>query len=201
MADRMEIPADMDPAPATPHESGPASEAGPAGHEWTEERRRPRAASTGGVGAVADLEAELARRDRRLAELERACRSAVKERELATALAGRPLVPGAAGQLIRLWRDDLDVSEGESGYEVVARDGRTVAQAVSEWLASPEYSHFCQPSSRGGTASRDASRPADRQGAPAAPRNLGEAVVMRWREESTARGESLSRPIGLRRHR
>ena len=35
----------------------------------------------------------------------------------------------------------------------------------------------------------------------AAPKNLGEAIVMKWREESAARPDNLLKPIGLRRHR
>jgi hypothetical protein len=139
--------------------------------------------------------------DRRLAELERSCRAAVRDREIATALAGRPLVSGAAAQLIRLWRDEFDVFEGDSGFEVATRDGRTVARAVTDWLESPEYAHFCLPNSRGGTGARDASRPASLVTAHGAPKNLGEAVVMKWRDESVARTETLLKPIGLRRHR
>src|SRR4051812_2133076 len=41
--------------------------------------------------------------DGRAAEIERLYRAAIRDRELATALAGRPLVPGAAGQLLKLW--------------------------------------------------------------------------------------------------
>jgi hypothetical protein len=143
---------------------------------------------------------EIAARDRRLADLEQAFRGAVRDRELATALAGRPLVSGAASQLLKLWRDDLDVFEEDGGYKVAAKDGRAVAQAVGEWLASPEFAHFCLPTSRGGTGARGGNRP-PADAAPGGPKNLGEAVVMKWREASTARPENLLKPIGLRRHR
>jgi hypothetical protein len=90
---------------------------------------------------------ELAARESRFAEMERACKAAVREREIATALAGRPLVSGAAAQLLKLWSDELDVYEEDGTYKVAARDGRPVSQAVGEWLASPEYAHFCLPPS------------------------------------------------------
>lgn len=144
---------------------------------------------------------ELASRDRKVSELESLCKSAVRERDLATALAGKPLVAGAAPQLIKLWREELDVYEEDGLYKVASRDGRTVAQAVGAWLSSPEYSHFCLPTSKGGTGARDASRPAPGVSAVAAPRNLGEAVVMQWREQAAARPVGLSAPIGLRRNR
>lgn len=144
---------------------------------------------------------EIAARDRRLAELEQTCKSAVRERELATALAGRPLVAGAAAQLIKLWREDIDVYEEGGAYKVASRDGRTVSQLVGDWLASPEYSHFCLPTSRGGTGARDANRPPFGDTAAATPRNLGESIVMKWREETASRPNNLLKPIGLRRHR
>jgi hypothetical protein len=147
------------------------------------------------------LEEAIAMKDRRLSELEKACKAAVRDRELAMALAGRPLVAGAAAQLIKLWRDDLDVFESDGDFRVAARDGRSVAHAVTEWLSSPDYSHFCLPSSRGGTGARDANRPFNQHTGQEVPRNLGEAVVMKWREESATRTDSTLKPIGLRRHR
>ena len=143
---------------------------------------------------------EIAARDQRVAELERACRDALRDRELATALAGKPLVPGAATQLIKLWRDDFDVYDEGGEYRVTAREGRTVSQAVSDRLSSAEYAHFCLPSSRGGAGARDANRPVATI-ASAAPKNLGEAVLMHWRKEAASRPGDPAKPIGLGRRR
>jgi hypothetical protein len=143
---------------------------------------------------------EIAARDQRVAELERACRDALRDRELATALAGKPLVPGAATQLIKLWRDDFDVYDEGGEYRVSAREGRTVSQAVADRLASAEYAHFCLPSSRGGAGAQDANRPVATI-ANAAPKNLGEAVLMHWRKEAASRPGDPSKPIGLGRRR
>jgi hypothetical protein len=148
-----------------------------------------------------EVEEAASTHERRLSELERTCKAAVKDRELATTLAGRSLVPGAAAQLIKLWRDEFDVIEEQGEYRVMARDGRSVTQAVSDWLASSPYSHFCLPTSRGGTGARDTNRPANPSAASSAPRNLGEAVVMKWRDESARRSDNLLKPIGLRRYR
>jgi len=147
------------------------------------------------------LSKELAKRDQRLGDLERTCKSAILDRELATALAGQPLVSGAAPQLLKLWRDEFDVYEENGIYRVASRDGRGVGPVVSEWLSSREYSHFCLPASRGGTGARNANRPTQDGSNIGGPKNLGEAVVMKWREESVAKPNNLLKPIGLRRNR
>ena len=143
----------------------------------------------------------LAQAERRAADWERAYKSALKDRELATALAGKPLVPGAAAQLVTLWRDEFEVHEVEGEHKVVARNGRTVGQAVADRLASPDYAHFCRPTTRGGTAQASTGRPTAGGPATAAPRTLGDAIIQRWREAATARPDDGSAPIGLRRRR
>ncbi len=134
-----------------------------------------------------ELARELAARDRKVADLESVYRKALRDRELATALAGKPLVAGAAVQLIRLWRDDFDVYEESGEYRVAARDGRTVAQWVADRLGKPDYAHFCLPPSRGGSGAKGLSQ----SGAPAATapaaKTLGEAVISQWRESAAGR--------------
>lgn len=147
------------------------------------------------------LSRELAARDQRLGDLERTCKAAILDRELATALSGQLLVSGAAPQLLKLWRDEFDVYEENGSYRVASRDGRGVGPVVSEWLASREYSHFCLPAARGGTGARNANRPTQDGSNIGGPKNLGEAVVMKWREESVAKPNNFLKPIGLRRNR
>ena len=143
---------------------------------------------------------EIADRERQSSEWERAFKSALRDREIATALAGKPLVSGAAAQLITLWRDEFSVCEERGEFRVRARDGRPITQAVTEMLDSAEYSHFRQPSSRGGTAQRGASIGRGSPPVAPSPRNLGEAVIMQWRE-TMSRSDDGSAPIGLRRRR
>ncbi len=164
------------------------------------ERGSRPAVEAGDRGLTARLSKELADRDRKISELEAAYRGSVRDRELAAALAGRALVAGAAAQLIKLWRDEFDAYEEGGRYQVASRDGRSVAQAVNGWLNSPEFAHFCLPTSRGGTAVRDANRPAS-PAPPTAPRNLGEAVVQKWRSQAAAQPANLLKPIGLKRGR
>ena len=127
-----------------------------------------------------DLEPPTAR-DERTIGLERAYRQALLERELATVLAGKSMVAGAVAQLIKLWRDDLDVYEDEGTIKVASRDGRSVSEAVAEWLDRPEYSHFRSASNRGGTGSAGMG-PRSGSSTPAQPRSLGDAILNQWRE-------------------
>jgi len=137
-------------------------------------------------------------KDIRTADLERAYKAAVRDRELATALAGRQLVPGAAAQLIKLWREDFDVYEEAGEVRVAARDGRSVSKAVADRLAEGEYSHFMPSPTRGGASVRGMGRTPG-PAVPASPRTLGEAAIQRWREAESSRSDPSSGPIGLRR--
>lgn len=154
--------------------------------------------------AARDREAEMARRladlDRKVEHWQGAYKAAVRDRELATALAGRPLVPGAASQLVRLWRDELDVIEEDGKVRVVARDGRPLQKAVADWISSPEFAHFRAPASRGGTRPPAEARGPANPSTPAGPRTLGENVLQQWRATSSG-PTSPSTPVGLGRRR
>ncbi len=148
----------------------------------------------------ADHARQIADKERQSTALERAYQSALLDRELATALVGKPLVPGAAAQLIRLWRDAFEVIDEDGTLRVVSREGRSVTQAVNDRLAGPEFAHFCLPSSRGGTGNRGQNRSATTPAAPPSPRTLGEAVVHQWRE-STSRDAAPTGSPGWGRRR
>jgi hypothetical protein len=139
---------------------------------------------------------ELAEQQRQACEWERSYKRALRDLELATALAGSPLVPGAAAQLIKLWRDDFDVYEERGALKVASRDGRAVAQTVAERLAMPEYAHFCQATSRGGSATPGGPRSGQLGHPTPAPQTLGEAAIRRWREGAGRQDEGAA-PIGL----
>ncbi len=143
---------------------------------------------------------ELEAREKKLAELEQAYKSALLDRELATALVGKPLVPGAAPQLIKLWRDDFEVVDDDGEIRILARDGRGVDQAVGERLSGADFAHFCLPSSRGGTGSKGQNRSAEPGPRPAGPKNLGEAVLIHWRE-AASRPQATLTPAGWGRRR
>jgi len=136
--------------------------------------------------------------DPRLAAREKTLRDAVRDRELATALAGRALVPGAAAQLIKLWREDFDVFESDGELKVTSRDGRSVSRAIADRLDEPEYAHFRPATSRGGVATKGTGR-TQTPGTPVVPRTLGEAALLQWRERTANRAEEASGPFGLRR--
>lgn len=143
---------------------------------------------------------EIAARERKSAELERAYKAALRDRELATALVGKPLVPGAASQLIKLWRDDFEVVDEDGEIRILARDGRGVDLAVADRLNGPDFAHFCLPSSRGGTGARGQNRSASAAPTPAAPRTLGEAILKSWREDAQA-SQGPAAPAGWGRRR
>jgi hypothetical protein len=148
---------------------------------------------------AAAREAELTRliadRERLISERERTFRGVLLERELAVALAGRVLVPGAAAQLMKLWRDEFDVVEEDGEYRVVSRDGKAVGRAVDEWLGLSEYAHFRPARSRGGSGAAGSQNDAPPEpGRPA--ETLGESIVRRWREGPGSRPEGSS-VIGL----
>jgi hypothetical protein len=81
----------------------------------------------------------------------------------------------------------------------VARDGRGVDQAVAGLLAEPAFAHFCLPTSRGGTGARGQNRSATPAPAPPAPKTLGEAVVLQWREAARSSGAPSPAGWGKRR--
>jgi hypothetical protein len=143
---------------------------------------------------------ELVAREQKSTDLERAYKAALRDRELATALAGKPLVPGAATQLIKLWRDDFEVVDEDGSIRIMARDGRGVDQAVAERLAGPEFAHFCLASTRGGTGSKGQNRSAEPGPKPLGPKNLGEAILIQWREVASRTQASMT-PAGWGRRR
>jgi hypothetical protein len=143
---------------------------------------------------------EILAREQKAAELERAYKAALLDRELATALVGKSLVPGAAAQLIKLWRDDFEVVDEDGEIQVLARDGRGVDQAVLDRLNGPEFAHFCLPSSRGGTGAKGQNRSSSVAPAPASPKTLGEAVLLKWRE-SALQPQGSPAPSGWGRRR
>lgn len=144
------------------------------------------------------LRNELALRETRVVALEKKFRETLRDRELATALAGRPLVPGAATQLIKLWQDDFDVYEERGEYRVSSNDGRNVAKAVADRLASSEFAHFCLPVSRGGSPSAEATNIVSASSPNGNPKTLGEAILAQWRD-SARRPKDVSAPFGLAR--
>jgi hypothetical protein len=143
---------------------------------------------------------EIRDRDQRAAELARAYKAVLLDRELATALAGKPLVPGAAAQLIKLWRDDFEVVDENGEIQVLTKDGLRVDQAVLDRLNGPDFAHFCLPSSRGGTGAKGQNRSASVAPGPASPKTLGEAVLLQWRE-SASRSQASPSPSGWGRRR
>jgi hypothetical protein len=78
---------------------------------------------------------------------EEAYKSALIDREIATALAGWDLVPGAMSQLIKAWRGEFLALDDGDEIRVRTRQGWTVAHAVADWFRHfPEYHGFLKRS-------------------------------------------------------
>lgn len=114
------------------------------------------------------------------------CAALAAERELAITLTGQPLLPGVAGQLIQLLKSQIVASyEEKTGFEVKTTDGRNVGDAIREWLDKPEYQHFRQAMTKGGTANRSETAATDRLNARNLPgQSLNEFIINQWRQRS-----------------
>ena len=103
---------------------------------------------------------EMAAERGKLAETDRRSRTAFRDRELALALSGKPLVEGAAPQLMKLMRDAVEAHPEGDGYSVRTTDFINVNDYVARELAKPEYAHFLRATTTGGTGSSGGAKPA-----------------------------------------
>lgn len=128
-----------------------------------------------------DLTKELDTERQNRQTIEQRARNYARDNALTLALANHQLVPGAAAQLAALLKADLEaVPEGES-FAVRTKDQKPAAQYVAERLALPEFKHFLQPSTQGGTAvpgQHNGRPPAEPPQSPPV-KNLGEALLSR----------------------
>jgi hypothetical protein len=138
---------------------------------------------------------------------ERAKRYAV-DGELSRVLASQPLVPGGAEQLTQLWRGQLLVEPHGDSYNVRTSGFQSVGDFVAAQLAQPHYAHFIRSNNQGGTGAANASHTAPAlvttPTAPAAPKTLGDAVILHM-QSLNAKGTAedprvdMSQAMGLRR--
>jgi hypothetical protein len=170
----------------------------------TEVQRDPASGSLNGSDALEAawrireslLVQSLKERTEELTRLQKAYHDAVKNQELLTVLAGCSLMPGAAQQLVKLWRDELDCHEENGTIRVTSRDGKSVSEIVNERLRESEYAHFTRSQARGGPTQRGGERQVSLT---PAPKTLGESVLMQWQAQQ--RSGKPGGPAGLaRRH-
>jgi len=146
---------------------------------------------------VKDRTAQLAAETAKTQETGRQFKASLRDRDISTALAGHPLVSGAAKQILSLIRDQFDVHEEAGQLVVRSRTLEPVEVAVKNLLATADYSHFLRATSQGGAGSTGAgattATPAANAGQATEPKNLSEAVVQRWttlRAQAAAAGQS-----------
>ena len=116
-----------------------------------------------------DHEKEVATANGRLAEETRRSRTAFRDRDLATELANFPLVPGAAPQLIKLLRDELDAQADGEGYAVRTKDFLSTKDFLAREMAKPENAHFLRPTTQGGGGASGGNTPAPTPAASGTP--------------------------------
>ena len=114
------------------------------------------------------------------------CSVMAAERELALALSGESLLPGVAPQLMKLWQDRIvAVADDKLGFQVKSSDGRALAEAVKDWLLSPDFQHFRTAGYKGGTATRTESAATQRSVSGTTPiQTLNESVIHQWRQRA-----------------
>lgn len=100
---------------------------------------------------LAKREKDLADRDVKIRENEARTKNSERSRELALALSGHDLVPGAAAQLTRLLKDEMEVVPDGEGWRVQSHTGKPAADYVREQLTTAEYAHFLKADRRGGS--------------------------------------------------
>ena len=85
---------------------------------------------------------ELAAERARPKDLEERSKRYALDRELALALASKPLVAGGAEHLTRLLRDDFQVAPAGDSFVVQSKDFRSVGDYLGAMLGRPEYQCF-----------------------------------------------------------
>jgi hypothetical protein len=132
--------------------------------------------------AAQQLQARIDAAEEARRNTERNWLTAERDRELASALAGLPLLEGdAPNQFRRLIADDFEARLSTDGrVSVVERaTGRPVADVVRERGQSPAYAHFMRARGQGGTGAAEARPPAT--GSTEAPATLGQALLSQHR--------------------
>lgn len=136
---------------------------------------------------------EIARKENINVELTNRTKKSVLAKELATALSGHTLVPGASGQLGKLWSDEFEVKPDGDEWRVETRDRKSPAEFVREKLASDEWAHFVKAEARGGAGGGggEASKTNQDKPTPPKPGSL-EHNVAQWKASQKLYGANAA---------
>ena len=137
-------------------------------------------------------------RDARIGDLERTFKATLRDKELTAALAGMPLVPGAAKQLTILLRDDLEVIEADGQFQIQSRSREPVVDFVRARLAEPEFEHFVRPAGGGGSGAFGGQQTPPNHRANPVPLSPDEEVFASWRARQDRLTELGFAPKGLK---
>src|SRR5579864_2266712 len=123
---------------------------------------------------------EVQERDSRLASLDRTFKSTLLDKELTTALAGFPLVPGAATQLTALLRSELEVVEAGGQFRVQTRTMEPVGHFLKSRLCTPDFEHFLKPSGGPGSGAGGGHQTLPNHRQNPAPQTPDEEIFTAW---------------------
>ncbi len=149
-------------------------------------------------------QAELQVERTRLREIEERAKRYALDRELAIALASKPLVPGGAEHLTRLLRDDFQVTTAGDSFVVQSKDFRSVGDYIGVMLSRPDYQCFVRannPSGGSGGPGVQSVQTSTLTTPTEVPATFSDAVIALAKAQSaTAKNPQFDRtvPFGLR---
>ncbi len=152
-------------------------------------------------------QAELLAERARLKDIEERAKRYALDRELALALASKPLVQGSAEHLTRLLRDDFQVASAGDSFVVQSKDFRSVGDYIGAMLGRPEYQCFVRSNNPVGGSGAQGGRlgpPTSPVNSPMteAPATFSDAVIALSKAQQAASNKNpqLDRtvPFGLR---
>jgi hypothetical protein len=151
---------------------------------------------------LSSRDADLAKAHEKARDAEDRAKRTTRDRELALALAGQNLRPGAAKHLTKLLSDDLEaVPDSDGGYTVRSKDRRSVADFITDTLKQPDYDAFVSSTARTGVTPGGGTHSAptpETPTTPAMPKNLGEAIMGAYTAVRSAPDNSTSSPRGFK---
>jgi hypothetical protein len=126
-------------------------------------------------------------------------KTAMHQRDLATALAGHSFAsPHAAQQFQTLVAADAEVRDVNGSFVTVRKsDGKPIGEAVAEMLKDPAYAHWLPPKGTAGAGSTGTATSPPPPPPPTTPANEGERLIAQRRERMLSSSSPLAPVIGM----
>jgi hypothetical protein len=144
--------------------------------------------------------------DQRLQQLEQAADKSIVDAALSAAIGPHPIRDNARGHLMQILRGDVVLSpDGLGGKTVAGRDGKPIADAVREKLATPEFGHFLNTDGQGSSPAPLGTPPAGQAAYGRGEMKLADAILADFVTQEAAKpggGDprlDLTKPFGIQR--